>query len=357
MTTPSGVRDTFVYNGLGLRVGKTDSTGSYSYLCDGASPASPVLWDGHAIYTPGLSENRGGSSAYYDNDRLGNLWTLDGAGKSQWTYEDTSGFGSLIAGGRGATPFGFGGGNGCQSDADTGLVLMGHRYLDTRIGRFITQDPAGSGDNWYAYAGNSPVNAVDPSGLMSAPTGAGMWGINGGTSSDAAMALGSVEGDAMSSNNTWAEVLHLYLWRATDHHNGQGYQVDGEWPLWNVDGAMFADHAVNERHPGESDAHYFFRGLWWAIQQAFTSGADPGTLGAQGPPSAGLFGGNPNVAKNQINTNAPGGRAAAKSLFRKLSKGQRVINGAARDGSIRRYTEDGSVQIRMKSNGTTNVDI
>jgi len=92
-----GYTDTFSYNGLGLRVGKTDSTGSYSYLCDGASPASPVLWDGHAIYTPGLSENRGGSSAYYDNDRLGNLWTLDGAGKSQWTYEDTSGFGSLTA--------------------------------------------------------------------------------------------------------------------------------------------------------------------------------------------------------------------------------------------------------------------
>ena len=42
---------------------------------------------------------------------------------------------------------------------------MGHRYYDTRIGRFITQDPAGDGDNWYAYAGNNPVNATDPDGL------------------------------------------------------------------------------------------------------------------------------------------------------------------------------------------------
>ena len=25
------------------------------------------------------------------------------------------------------TPFKFGGGNGCQTDSDTGLVLMGHR--------------------------------------------------------------------------------------------------------------------------------------------------------------------------------------------------------------------------------------
>ena len=54
---------------------------------------------------------------------------------------------------------------GCQTDADTGFVLMGHRYFDPRIGRFITQDPAQSGGNWYAYAGNDPINAVDPSGL------------------------------------------------------------------------------------------------------------------------------------------------------------------------------------------------
>lgn len=69
------------------------------------------------------------------------------------------------------------------------------------------------------------------------------------------------------------------------------------------------------------------------------------------------YGNNPNVAKNQVNTNAPGGRAAAKSLFRKLSAGKKVISSTSRDGSIRRYTADGSVQIRMKSNGATNVDI
>ena len=189
---PGGVVDTFVYNGLGLRVAKTDSTGSYSYLCDGASPASPVLWDGHAVYTPGLSENRGGASSYYENDRLGNLWTLDyGSGKGYSAGYNFSGFGSWVyAGGSTGNPFKFGGGNGCQTDADTGLVLMGHRYYDTRIGRFISQDPAGDGDNWYAYADNDPVDAVDPEGLMSAPTGAGMWSINGGAMTDAAAIYG-----------------------------------------------------------------------------------------------------------------------------------------------------------------------
>jgi uncharacterized protein RhaS with RHS repeats len=42
---------------------------------------------------------------------------------------------------------------------------MGHRYYDTRIGRFLSQDPAGEGDNWYAYADNSPTNETDPFGL------------------------------------------------------------------------------------------------------------------------------------------------------------------------------------------------
>ena len=173
---------------MGLRVGKVDSTGTYSYLCDGASPGAPVLSDGHAVYTPGLSENRGGTVSYPLFDRIGNLWTQDGAGKSQSFYQDFTGFGSLTAlGGGNASPFRFGGALGCQTDADTGLVLMGHRYFDPRTGRFITQDPAGDGDNWYSYADNSPVNAVDPDGLMSAPT-PGAWSIGGGTSSDASSA-------------------------------------------------------------------------------------------------------------------------------------------------------------------------
>jgi len=162
------LQDTFSYNGLGLRVGKQDSTGSYSYLCDGASAGSAVLWDGQAVYTAGLSERRGGVSSYFDFDRLGNLWTVDGsAGAVQLYYQDTTGFGGVIAAaGNVGTPFRFGGGSGCQTDADIGLVLMGHRYYDTRIGRFISQDPAGDGDNWYAYCGNDPVDGSDPSGLL-----------------------------------------------------------------------------------------------------------------------------------------------------------------------------------------------
>ncbi len=49
---------------------------------------------------------------------------------------------------------------------DSGLKLLGRRYYDSRTGRFISQDPAGDGDNWYAYCGNDPMNAADPEGQL-----------------------------------------------------------------------------------------------------------------------------------------------------------------------------------------------
>ncbi|MFZ5590188.1 MAG: RHS repeat-associated core domain-containing protein, partial [Pseudomonadota bacterium] len=49
----------------------------------------------------------------------------------------------------------------------TGLIYYRARYYDPTIGRFISRDPAGMPDgvNRYAYVGNDPVNANDPSGL------------------------------------------------------------------------------------------------------------------------------------------------------------------------------------------------
>jgi len=199
-----GITDSFTYNGLGLRVGKTDSTGSYSYVCDGASPGSPVLSDGHAVYTPGLSERRDGVTTFDSFDRLGNLWTVDGTASqyNQTYYQDTTAFGSgqgMGIGGTDASPFKFGGANGCQSDGDTGLVLMGHRYYDTRIGRFISQDPAGDGDNWYAYAGNSPTNNVDPTGLVCAPFNSG--GMSFDNIQDHVAQNGGIDGEQYTTSN------------------------------------------------------------------------------------------------------------------------------------------------------------
>lgn len=61
-------------------------------------------------------------------------------------------------------PLRYVGKEGYYSDNATGLVLLGVRYYDPLIGRFITQDPSRDGLNWYAYADGNPVNMGDPEG-------------------------------------------------------------------------------------------------------------------------------------------------------------------------------------------------
>lgn len=64
-----------------------------------------------------------------------------------------------------ANPLRFVGKSGYYSDDDLGLDLLGARYYDPNIGRFITQDPIRDGLNWYAYCGNNPVMKVDLTGM------------------------------------------------------------------------------------------------------------------------------------------------------------------------------------------------
>lgn len=55
---------------------------------------------------------------------------------------------------------------GEYQDSETGLIYLRNRYYDPAIGRFITEDPAKDGLNWYAYCSNNPVNLIDPLGLF-----------------------------------------------------------------------------------------------------------------------------------------------------------------------------------------------
>jgi len=55
---------------------------------------------------------------------------------------------------------------GKQWDSDAGLYYFNARWYDPELGRFTTEDPIKDGGNWYAYVGNRPLVATDPSGLL-----------------------------------------------------------------------------------------------------------------------------------------------------------------------------------------------
>ncbi|MBI2840809.1 MAG: RHS repeat-associated core domain-containing protein [Acidobacteria bacterium] len=58
-----------------------------------------------------------------------------------------------------------------EADSETGQLFLRARYYDPRSGRFVSEDPAGVQGILYPYAGNDPVNYVDPFGLAHEPGG------------------------------------------------------------------------------------------------------------------------------------------------------------------------------------------
>ena len=71
-------------------------------------------------------------------------------------------------------------------DEDAGMYYFNARWYYAEIGRFITEDPARDGVNWYAYCGGNPVKLVDNDGCIadyfwdaaSLATGAVSFGYN-----------------------------------------------------------------------------------------------------------------------------------------------------------------------------------
>ena len=199
-TDPSGTT-TYSYDSLNRLIGITSPAGSLSYQYDALGNVIATTHNGQtthdlvdptglgdvvaqvnasgslvAGYTYGLglvSQTTPSATSYYEFDALGAAAGLTTVGASPRTSSLVASysylpFGSLLSStGTAANPFTFAGQTGAQTDA-SGLSLMGARSYDSTTGQFTTNDPlgiAGGTPNLRLYVGNSPTNALAPTGL------------------------------------------------------------------------------------------------------------------------------------------------------------------------------------------------
>ena len=143
--TVNGSRTAFTWNGQNLACEvNEDSINTYTYDITGISSA--VIGGDYRTY---MNDTHGSIVGYYDN--IGNRL-------SQYEYDA---FGNRLKGSD-PDPFGY---CGEYYDSESGNIYLRARYYNSTTGRFISEDPAKDGVNWYVYCGGNPILFIDPFGL------------------------------------------------------------------------------------------------------------------------------------------------------------------------------------------------
>jgi len=137
------------------------------------------------------------TTTYYVTDHLGStVMETDATGRVVWST-DYSAFGET-AHEAGLEEEG-GKYTGKEKDPETHLYYFNARWYCAETGRFISEDPARDGSNWFVYCGNNPLSFFDPMGLETKPLLGNHW-VSG--------AFGSSPGNiaGTSANDTHAGV-------------------------------------------------------------------------------------------------------------------------------------------------------
>jgi RHS repeat-associated protein len=176
---PSGAVIDYLIDGQNRRVGKNvNGVLAKAWLYEGPVPVAEL--DGNQAITVRfvyatkahvpdyMVKPQEGKTYRLITDQLGSVRLVvdvqTGAMVQEIDYDE---FGQVLSdSAKGFQPFGYAGG---LYDPDTGLVRFGARDYDAETGRWLAKDPilfAGGDTNLYAYAGNDPVNHIDPDGLV-----------------------------------------------------------------------------------------------------------------------------------------------------------------------------------------------
>lgn len=186
---------TYVYDGRGLRVEKSNASGGTLYWRSGsgatiaetdltgsttnAAYKEYVLFAGQRI----ASRDASGNVYYFYRDQVGSTTAITTASGTPCYQATFTPYGQEMATQTTCeSNYKF---TGYERDAETGLDYAFARYYNSRLGRFMSADPLG-GDpsdpqslNRYTYAENAPTNSTDPSGMFLPCLGSGAgcgWG-------------------------------------------------------------------------------------------------------------------------------------------------------------------------------------
>jgi RHS repeat-associated protein len=165
------IKDTYAYNGDGLRASQTIS-GTTTYMAwDVAEPTPLLLSDGtnSYIYGPGnlpieQINNSTGTVEYMHHDQAGSTRLLTGSTGTVTGKCTYGAYGTPTCEGTATTPLGY---DAQYTSTDTGLIYLRARVYDPQTAEFLSVDPLSSltGAPYY-YASDNPLNASDPTGLV-----------------------------------------------------------------------------------------------------------------------------------------------------------------------------------------------
>ena len=142
--TAGGVTTSFLYDGGSVLLEKQGGTTTATYTYGNAL----IRKDGETPLFDGLGSER----------------TVTNSGQSVTASLTLSAFGQTIASsGSSTSAYQFGATSGYRTEGDVGLTLVGCRFYDAQVGRFISRDTY-LDQAPYAYCDGDPVNNVDPNG-------------------------------------------------------------------------------------------------------------------------------------------------------------------------------------------------
>ena len=162
-----GKQTAYAYNGAGQRTEKTTDGQTTRFYWDRGYIADEIGAENAINYigAQGVFARKAGSETSYMMKNAHGDVTAQVSGGAVTRRYDYDAYGAEKAPAPAdANPFRY---CGEYYDAESGQIYLRARYYAPGVGRFLTEDPARAGLNWYVYCGNNPVMFVDPSGLDS----------------------------------------------------------------------------------------------------------------------------------------------------------------------------------------------